>query len=121
EEPIALVLVHGYAPRGVQRVGGPGGRAANGAHAVIPATGLQRISSLALRVIAARHDETGQCIGAITRALRTAQHLDLAHVEQRGRHAKAAEIDVIDQEAHGRIRRALVLLTLADAADLEIA
>ena len=54
--------------------------------------------------------------------LRTAQHLDLLHIEGRGRAAEAGEVEVVDEETHRRIGRfALVLGILADAADLEMA
>ena len=61
----------------------------------------------------------GQRIGAVGGALRPAQHLDLPRVEQRRRHADAGEIDIVDQKAHRRIGRPLILLHLADAAQLE--
>jgi hypothetical protein len=48
------------------------------------------------------------------------QHLDLVDVEQRGRRAEAAEIDVVDEETDRRVGSALVLLQLADTSNLEV-
>ena len=67
---------------------------------------------------AANIDETSQGIRAVTSALRAAQHFDLLHVEERCDCANAAEIDVVDQETHRRIGRALVLLEFTHAANL---
>jgi hypothetical protein len=44
-------------------------------------------------------DEAAQRIRAVSRALGTAQHLDLLDVEGRGDHADAAEVDLVDEEA----------------------
>ena len=66
-------------------------------------------------------DESGQCVRAVTRTLRPTQDFDLLHVEQCRNSANAAEVNVIDQEADGWIRCALVLLKLANATHLEIA
>ena len=66
-------------------------------------------------------DQAAERVRAVARALRAAQHLDLLDVEQRGDHADAAEVDLVDQEADRRIGRALVLLELADSAQLEVA
>ena len=60
-------------------------------------------------------------LAPIARALWTAQHFDLLDIERRGGHADAAQVDVVDQEADGGVRRALVLLQFAYAAHLEIA
>nr|WP_241674121.1 hypothetical protein [Microcystis aeruginosa] len=54
------------------------------------------------------------------RTLRSAQHFDLRDVEQRGRHADTGEIDAVDQEPDRRIGRALPLVVLTDAAQLEV-
>jgi len=51
--------------------------------------------------------------------LRPTQHLDLLDIEQRRHHADAAEIDIVDDEPDRGIRCALVLLALADTADLK--
>ena len=48
------------------------------------------------------------------------QHLDLIDVEQGGCRAEAAEIDVVDEETDRRVGSALILLQLADTADLEV-
>ena len=66
-------------------------------------------------------DEAAERVRAVARALGSAQHLDLLDVEGRRDHADAAEVDLVDEEADRRIRRALVLLEFADAAELEIA
>ena len=52
-------------------------------------------------------------------ALRSAQHFDALDIEQRRRHADAAEIDIVDEKPDRRIRRALIFLALADATNLE--
>ena len=65
-------------------------------------------------------DESRQRIGAVAGALRTAQHLDVLNVERRRNRADAAEIDIVDQEADRRIRRALVLLEFTDTANLKV-
>ena len=74
-----------------------------------------------LRIARLDLDEPAERIRAVARALRAAQHLHLLDVESRGDHADAAEVDLVHQESDGRIRRALVLLELADAAQLEVA
>src|SRR5208282_6630687 len=66
-------------------------------------------------------DESGERIGAVYGPLGSMQHFDMVDIEQGRRHPESAEIDVIDQEAHRWIRSALILLQLADAANLEIA
>jgi hypothetical protein len=53
--------------------------------------------------------------------LGTAQHFDLADVESPSEGPQAREIQIIDHEAHGGVRRfTLVLGVFADAANLEI-
>ncbi len=74
-----------------------------------------------LRIARVELDQAGERIRAVARALRPAQNLDLLDIEQRRRHADAAEIDVVDQESDRRVGRALVLLELADPAQLEVA
>ncbi len=74
-----------------------------------------------LRVARLHLDQPAERIRPVARALRAAQHLHLLHVECRGDHADAAEVDLVHQETDGRIRRALVLLELADAPQLEVA
>ena len=49
------------------------------------------------------------------------QNFDVVDIEKRRRHPESAEIDVVNQEAHRWIGSALILLQLADAANLEIA
>ncbi len=66
-------------------------------------------------------DEPAERVRAVTRSLRAAQDLDLLEVEQRGDHADAAEVDLVHKETDRRIRRALVLLEFADAAQLVVA
>ena len=61
-------------------------------------------------------DQPGQRVGAIARALRSAQHFDLLDVEGAGGHADPAEVDVVDQQTDRRIRRPLVLLQLTHPA-----
>ena len=54
------------------------------------------------------------------RALRTTQHFDALHVEQRGVQAlRAAEVDAVDIDADARIARGLVLVERHDAADAD--
>ncbi len=76
-------------------------------------------TKLIFRIAAAHDDEAAERIGAVVQALRPAQHFDAIDIERRRGHAHAAEIDIVDQEADGRIRRALPLLALTDAANLE--
>ncbi len=65
-------------------------------------------------------DQTAERISAVAGALRTAQHFNVIHIKQRSNRADATEIYVIDQKADRGIRRALVLIQLADAANLEV-
>ena len=74
-----------------------------------------------LRIAGTHTDDPGERIGAVGRALRAAQHLDLLDVEGRRRHRDTREIDVVDQEADRGIGRPLVLVEFADATQLEIA
>jgi hypothetical protein len=66
-------------------------------------------------------DQAAERVRAVARALRPAQHLDAVDVEQRADAAEPREVDVVDDEADRRVRRAVVLLELADAAQLEVA
>src|SRR5690606_23062354 len=72
------------------------------------------------RLGGAHVDEPAERVRAVARPLRTAQHLDALDVEQRRDGADRREVDVVDQETDRRIRRALVLLELADAAQLKV-
>ena len=82
---------------------------------------LQTPVALGRRLGAAHIDQAAQRIGAVPAALRTTQDFHRPDVEQ-GRHgADATEVDIIDDEADRRVRRALVLLELTHAANLEIA
>jgi hypothetical protein len=52
--------------------------------------------------------------------LRAAQHLDLLHIERAAERAEAGEVEVVDEEAHGRVGRlAFVLGIFADARGSE--
>jgi hypothetical protein len=66
-------------------------------------------------------DQSRERIRAVRRALRTTQDFDALHVRQGRRHADTGEVDAVDEEAHRRVRRALPLRKIADAAQLEIA
>ena len=72
------------------------------------------------RRLRAHIDEPAERIGAVASALRAAQHLDAIDVEQGRDAAETREVDVVDDEADRRIRRAVVLLELADAAQLKV-
>src|SRR6185436_13693168 len=78
-----------------------------------------RETELITRLLAAHDDQTRERVRSVAHSLRPAQHFDAIDVERRRRHADAAEVDVVDEKADRWIRRPLVLLALADTADLE--
>ena len=66
-------------------------------------------------------DEPARRVGAERAGLRAAQHLDLLHIERAAERTEAREVEVVEQEADGRVRGfALVLGILADPADLQV-
>ena len=73
------------------------------------------------RIRRADVDQPAERVRAVARALRAAQHLDAVDVVERADAAEPREVDVVDDEAERGVRRAVVLLELADAAQLEVA
>ena len=88
---------------------------------VVTGADLQTTAMCCGRLRALHVHESGQRVCPIARALGASQYINLLHVEQGCDCADAAEVDVVDQEADGRVRRALVLFKFADSANLQIA
>ncbi len=118
-EAITLEILHRQAPRRMQAFDRPGGDDTHGPRVVVGAGRVDRESRRHRRIGAAHRNHACERIGTEARALRTSQYFDLRHIEQRRGHADATEIHVIDEESDRRIGCALVLLELADAANLE--
>ena len=96
-------------------------RRAEGQRSVVTGRRLDVRGKRLRRLHRSHVDQSAERIGAVACALWSAQHFDTLDVEQRGDASEAREVDVVDDEAHGRIRRAFVLLELADAAQLKVA
>ena len=121
-EPIALILLHPDAKR--TRIGARDCTADDAASTpliVLSHRDFGRRVEVAPGIARLHLDDATERVGAVSRALRTPQHLDLLDIEERCRHADATQVDVVDQETDRRVGRALVLLEFADAAQLEIA
>ena len=68
------------------------------------------------RILRAQADQPGECVRAVRSSLRPTQHFDLCGVEQRGGHADAGKIDVVDEKPDRCVRRALELAAIAAIA-----
>ena len=95
-------------------------RSADGQRIVVANGHLQAAVALRRWRSAAHVNETAKRFGPVPAALRTSQYFYRFDVEQRRDGPDATKIDVVDQETDGWIRRALVLLQLTDAANLEV-
>src|SRR5690606_37543514 len=120
-ETVALLPLDRQAPGRIERFDRPGRNEPRRKRTELGDARFHGIARDLLRLVALHDDQTGERIRAEARPLRSAQHLDASDIEQRRRHADAAEIDIVDEKADRGIRRALALLALADAAHLEIA
>ena len=115
-------IVTGRQPEArIERRQGPGHHRVDRACAVVTDAGTEARAGRLPGVCTAHVDEAGQRVRPVARRLRSAQDLDAIDIEQGRRTAQAAEVHVVDQEADRCIRRTLVLLELADPAELKVA
>jgi hypothetical protein len=119
-EAVADVALRGDAKRRVERRDRSGDHRAIGARPVVARTEFDPSAELIGGRFALDDDQSGERVRPVDRRLRAAQHLDPRDVEQRRGGTESAERDVVEDEPDGGIRCALVLLQLADAANLEV-
>ena len=120
-EAVVLVAVNRRAVRRGSSLTGPPTAAPSARVPSLPVVASKSAASRVGRRLRAHVNEPAERVRAVARALRAAQHLDAIDVEQRADAAEPREVDVVDDETDRRIRRAVVLLELADAAQLKVA
>ncbi len=86
---------------------------------VVTRIDLQRTGQILGRIWRHHIDQTRHGVGAVKRALRATQHLNLLHIKQRGCPAQTTEIDPIHDKAYGWIQRLDELAALANTANLK--
>src|SRR5208282_6552349 len=118
-EPVAEELLRHEAPAGCARREAVANDDSRGTRVVGSPADLAVQFETGPRIRGAHADQARERVGAVSRTLRASQYFDLPRIDERCRHSDTREIDIVDEKTNRRVRRALVLLDLTDAAQLE--